>query len=570
MIFILSILFLLANFCPSYGINEFTTTQNIDYQFNDSGSALVSHKINITNNFSQFYPKEYSLTLTGTNATDIQTYDDMGNIPAQIVQNNNTVKLSLTLSNSKTGKDQITSLNIRYKSNSLAQKKGKTWEISLPQFQDSLGANTNMILAIPTSFGKLSSSPNGAIISTTPQGTNLNFTKFNSQEKFILTFGDYQLFNFNLNFHLQNSTDQNSLLSIPLPPDTANQKIYFEKLSPLPIKIETDIDGNWLAIYELAPQSNIDITAKGQAKIGQNINYKNISKPILDNQLYWPIDNSQIINLAQIYNTPRKIYDYVVTTLNYDYNRINNSARRGALKALADPNSSLCTDFTDVFISIARSAGIGAREIEGFAYSNNINIKPILTGTDILHAWPEYFDSKNNKWIAIDPTWAKTTGGINYFDDLDLNHFTFVIHNSKSDLPSPPGSYKTAPNQKSVDISFAQIETIPIIKNPIITTKFNPFSKSYLIIKNPNLFTLDNFSILNQTPQNILPLGEITIDFPKISFYSSLFPKNQNIKISDTMTIQNPYHFLNLFIIIISGIILLSFGAIILLRKKII
>jgi hypothetical protein len=568
MIFLLTIFFVLSSFHQSYGINEFTTTQNIDYQFSDTGTALVNHKISIYNNFSQFYPKEYSLTLTGTNATDIQTYDEMGNIPTQITQNNNTIKLSLTLSNPKTGKDQVTAFNIRYKSNSLSQKKGKTWEISLPQFQDSLGANTNMNLNIPTSFGKLSSSPNKAIISTTPQGTNLNFTKFNSQEKFILTFGDYQLFNFELNFHLQNSTDQSSLLSIPLPPDTANQKIFFEKIEPLPLKIENDIDGNWLAVYELASQSNIDVTAKGQAKIGQNINYQNNSKPILENQLYWPIDNSEILNLSKTYNTPKKIYDYVVSTLSYDYNRINNSARRGALKALENPETSLCTDFTDLFVTVARSAGIGAREIEGYAYSNNTNIKPLLTGTDILHAWPEYYDSKNNKWISIDPTWAKTTGGINYFDDLDLNHFAFVIHNSKSDSPSPPGSYKTSPNQKSVDISFAQIETIPVAKNPIITTKFNPFSKSYLIVKNPNLFTLDNFSILNQTPQNILPLGEITLDFPKISFYSSLLTKNQNIKISETITIQNPYHFLNLFIVIISGIILLSFGAIILLRHK--
>lgn len=556
MIVFLIILLFFKCFTPSYGINEFTTNQQINYQFNEQGIAQVEHKINIQNNFSQFYPTEYNLSLSGSQATDIQAFDSSGAIPIDITKNNNEIKLSLKLTNSKTGKDQITPLTIRYHSNSLAKKKGKTWEINLPQFQDNLSNNTNISLKIPASFGKLSSSPSGATISIDPQNTNIIFKKYLS--KIILTFGEYQLFNFGLRYHIKNTANQEGIFTIPLPPDTANQKIFFTNIHPSPQKIETDLDGNWLAYYQLAPQSNIDIIATGQAKIGQNPNYISSSIPNFSNQLYWPVDNPQIISLAKTYTTPKQIYDYTVSTLNYDFNRVNNSSRRGAISALQNPESSLCTDFTDVFISIARASGIGAREIEGYAYSNNTDVKPLLLGTDILHAWPEYYDPKTQKWIPIDPTWAKTTGGIDYFNNLDLNHFTFVIHNQKSDSPPPPGSYKTDPSQKSVDINFADSEINIKALPPIVTTKFKPFSQSYVIVKNPNLFTF----------QNIIPLGEIKINFPPISFYSSLLIQNQKIKINDTITIQNPYHFFNLLISIISSLILLSLGAIILLRRK--
>lgn len=577
MIFISFFILLVSYFSPSYGINEFTTNQEIYYQFDDTGMAQVEHKVDINNNFSQFYPKEYKLTLSGSNATNLQAVDEHGDIEISNTQSNNSTNLTLNITNPKTGKDQVTSFSIRYTSNNLANKKGKTWEISLPQFDDNQqNSNTSMYIKVPTSFGKLSSSPLGATISTDSQFSSIVFNKYNQKNKLVLTFGEYQLFNFDLKYHLKNNIDQNSILTIPIPPDTQNQKIYFTKIDPKPQRIETDVDGNWLAYFQLPPQSTLDVNVLGQAKIGHNQNYQFVSQEIFNSQVHWPVDNPQIKNLANTYTSPRQIYDYVVSNLNYDFNRVNSPNRRGAVQALSNPESSLCTDFTDLFVSIARAAKIGAREIEGYAYSNNTDVKPISVGTDILHAWPEYYDTKKQAWIPVDPTWGKTTGGINYFDDLDLNHFTLVIHNLSSDSPPPPGSYKINPNQKSVDITFAQTENIQETIKPIITTQFKPFSQSYIIIKNPNLFALDNFFTLNQPSQNILPLGEVSINFPKTSFISSLLPSNQNVtieysfnnQISQKVIVQNPYHFFNLFLVIIFGLIFLSFGAIILLRKK--
>ena len=92
-------------------------------------------------------------------------------------------------------------------------------------------------------------------------------------------------------------------------------------------------------------------------------------------------------------------------------------------------------EFTDLFITIARSAGIPAREVNGFAYTENPDIQPLSLVNDVLHAWPEYYDSEKGVWIPVDPTWGSTTGGVDYFSKLDLRHFTFVVHGKDSTKP---------------------------------------------------------------------------------------------------------------------------------------
>jgi hypothetical protein len=282
---------------------------------------------------------------------------------------------------------------------------------------------------------------------------------------------------------------------------------------------------------------------------------------LLSEQLYWPVSHPQIQNLATKYTTPKQIYDYVVSTLDYDFNRIDSATRRGALKALENPTNSLCTDFTDLFVSISRAAGIKSREIEGFAYSNNPQIKPTNPGTDLLHAWPEYYDQKSASWIAIDPTWAKTTNGVDYFNDLDLNHFTFVIHGQKSDYPPPPGSYKPDPSIKTVSVTFAETENKTEELPPIYKIKINKFfSPPILVIKNQNLHALENLDILSQKI-NLPPLGNVEIQLSKFFF-------SPQINISQNVSLNNPHYQLSLIGLIILLILGLSLGGIILTKKK--
>jgi hypothetical protein len=154
-------------------------------------------------------------------------------------------------------------------------------------------------------------------------------------------------------------------------------------------------------------------------------------------------------------------------------------------------------EYTDLFIALARAAGIPAREINGYAYTENPEIQPLSLVADVLHSWPEYWDEQKQVWIPIDPTWGSTTGGVDFFSKLDLRHFTFVIHGKDDTTPYPPGSYKLGPSpQKDVFVNFGQLPKERISK-PEINAKVKnslPFMHTQIsvIIKNPGPTALYN------------------------------------------------------------------------------
>ena len=127
----------------------------------------------------------------------------------------------------------------------------------------------------------------------------------------------------------------------------------------------------------------------------------------------------------------------------------------GAANALDKQDSALCLEFTDLFIALARAAGIPARAVNGFAYTDNANLRPLSLEQDVLHAWPEYYDDQRQLWRPIDPTWGNTTGGVDFFNQTDLNHFAFVTLGQDSAYPIPAGAYKTDDQPaKNVAVNF--------------------------------------------------------------------------------------------------------------------
>ena len=216
---------------------------------------------------------------------------------------------------------------------------------------------------------------------------------------------------------------------------------------------------------------------------------------------YWQVDDSEIKALAEKLKTPGAIYDYVVTKLSYNYDRVKpNTPRLGAKAILANPKDAICMEFTDLFIAIARAAGIPAREINGFAYTENPKLQPLSLVADVLHAWPEYWDGQKGVWIPIDPTWGSTTGGVDFFNKLDLRHFTFVIHGKDPIKPYPPGSYKLGPNpQKDVYVSFGKLPETRL-SSPEMTLVSKKFSllfgeKLEVSVQNPGPTALYDLNI---------------------------------------------------------------------------
>lgn len=475
---------------------QFTVSSNVIYNVQDSGVTSVINQITLQNNFSEFYATTYTISLQNINAENIRAQTDSGSsLPLDIQKSGDTINLKVTFPDAVVGKGATRHFTISYDNTGFAVKTGEVWEVVIPRLSDAENfQDYSVTLNIPASFGlEAYISPQPATSQATTSGRSYTFTKSEvSQSEITAGFGQFQVFSFNLTYHLENASQMNSESQIALPPDTAYQRVYIQKLIPQPENVTIDKDGNWIAIYKLSARQRLDINAVGVVQIFAS--YRSFPKPsneILNDNLkpteYWQVNDPQIQSLAQKLKTPRAIYDYVSTTLKYDFNRVQpNVQRMGAIDALKNPDQAICMEFTDLFIAIARAAGIPAREINGYAYTENPSLEPLSLVNDVLHAWPEYYDVQKGVWIPIDPTWASTSGGIDYFDKLDLRHFAFVIHGESSTEPYAPGSYKLGTNpQKDVFVSFGKLPenrfSTPQIS--IIPTRTLPFLSSIYTAK---------------------------------------------------------------------------------------
>ena len=518
---------------PVSAASEFTIQQTILYQFQESGHCQIIHQITMKNNFSKIYATQYSL--------NINSSEKIKNIKAKS-QNNLQLKTSVDRSDRHltkiviyfeepvTGRDKTQSFEISYLMENYAEEIGQIHRILIPKLENSDNIDQlNIKIQVPQSFGKLSFiSPKNHQYQTNKQNQIITFNKAGLAEKEIMIiFGDIQALQFNLKYFLDNKNDFRQEKTIALPPDTTYQKIYLDKINPSPYNVTIDKDGNWLAHYQLEPHQPLTIEAQGEAHITADPQIALLKidnfQTYLQPQPFWEVENDKIRQIAQNLNSPQQIYQYVIEKLDYSFERIKNEKieRKGALAILAEPEQAICSEFTDLFITLARAAGIPAREINGYAYSTNPELLPSSFYGDVLHAWPEYWHSQKKTWYQVDPTWEKTSH-INYFNKMDMTHLTLVIHGQNSQKPLPAGAYqKEGQSQKNVNISFTSpSENItppqPEIEFSLPGQLFpKKKEKTIIIIKNPHSAAIYNLKI-NVEGKNLTIEGEKEKEFAVI------------------------------------------------------
>ena len=506
--FILSFLLLIFP-RHSFAAGEFATDVTVNYKIEEGGTTLVSHLVSLENLFSDLYATSYSLVLDNIEPKNISVFEGSKALPFKLSKEGAKNSLSIDFPEALVGKGKKRIFTVLFEETGFAARTGEVWEISIPRLSsDENFRSYNVSFSVPATFGtEAYISPKPKEIKT-EEGRVIYFFEKEDVERTGVTagFGAFQVFSFTLNYHLENPLSKSAKVDIALPPDTALQRVYYQVVNPKPENIYVDSDGNWLATYLLKSRERIDVEVKGSVQIfaGPRPFPAPTQKTIEDNlteSIYWQTTDPKIKDLAQSLRTPEAIYNYVWQTLSYDYERVRpNVERFGALKALENPNNAICMEFTDLFIAIARAAGIPSREVNGFAYTENPEIQPLSLVADVLHAWPEYWDESKKAWIPIDPTWASTTGGVDYFSKLDLRHFTFVIHGKDPQRPYPPGSYKLGPNpQKDVFVSFGSLpeERVSHPEITVVTKRPIPFgpTRLYITIKNPGPVALYNLTL---------------------------------------------------------------------------
>jgi len=561
-----------------YSISEFTLQKQITYQIDSQANAKVDQLINLQNNFSTIYAKEYNLTIDKLNIKDVTATDNLGNILKSVKQKDDQTTISLQFNQPTTNKNNTTNFSVSYHIDNFAVNQGSIWKIDLPQHPSSIQDQVSITLKVPISFGKLAYSS----ISVNPQIEGnyqlIQIPQRLASKNISFAFGQTQLFNFTINYFLSNDQDQAQILSIPILPDTATQDVIFTTIDPKPQNITIDDDGNFLAQYKLDAHQSFDIYTSGQIQVhSPNSSFPTTSPDsynILPQQ-FWPTTNQTITSISSKLNTPRQIYDYVLDKLDYNFDQIENAHRKSPLDSLNQPQNSLCTDFTDLFITLARSISIPSREIQGIVYTTNPKLLTKNIKGDLLHAWPQFWNNQTNSWQSIDPTWQETTNGTDYFDSIDLNHIVLVIHGKKDQFPLAPGSYKQDSNQKSITLLPTNTAVDKQFQKPQIS-----LNMSILTIQNPNPNTLTSLNVsdtntnFNHTISLLPPYSSSQLDISKLNQISSALPKNKTISLTlktdqnqpSQIELINPYHLKYFIIAISSFILLLSLSGVIILK----
>lgn len=464
-----------------FASEEFFSEYDVTYEATLEGKLFVNQQVKLTNKLSNIYATEYSFSFDRVKISNITAFDSIGPLEVKSSQQDNRTEILIKFNDQVVGKDKTLNFNLKYEVSDLLKKSGQIWELTIPKIISKEIDRYILHLTAPLDFGNLAYiSPEPISQKTEKDKIFFVFSKDQiSNSGVTAAFGEFQVFDFNLSYYLENPENEGIFTKIALPPDTNYQNVSYQKINPQPSNIEVDSDGNWLAIYKLKSKEKINIKVDGQVKISafpqkdffEKKNNESLSR-YLESQKYWEKDETAIVLIAQKLKNAREIYDYVIKTLDYDYTRVGKATKRmGAYTSLQNPQNAICMEYTDLFVALARASGIPARELNGYAYTDNPQLQPLSETQDVLHSWPEYWDFNKKMWIQIDPTWGDTTGGVDYFGKLDVGHLVFAIHGENSQWPYTAGSYKKeGSEQKDVKVVFGKYQEP---RSKVISVEFN-------------------------------------------------------------------------------------------------
>ncbi len=519
--------------------DDFDISTNSIYQIQSNGDTKVVQTVSIKNKKEFVYTPNYIISSGFKDIRSLQARNSDGVINTELKDSADGKSVEMTFPTRTIGTGNVNQFTVSFTTSEIAKNKGTTWDVSIPGLSNPNDFSSyNLQVQIPQSFGE----PNIVKPYKKFVGTNYSFSKDEiGKSGVFMIFGDSQYYTFNLSYTITNPQFIPVKTEIALPPPTSYQDVRIKSINPAPLDAYQDPDGNWLAVYNLAPKETKKIVADVIIKVSSGPVFATLSPDTSDteNKKYWDSSDPQIKSLAQNLKTPQAIYDYVVGKLSYSFDKVSSKNERlGALGALSRPDFAVCLEFTDLFVAIARAAGIPARAVEGYSYTDNSRLRPLSLVTDVLHSWPEYYDTKSKKWTMVDPTWGNTTHGMDYFNSLDFDHVAFVVKGASSTYPVPAGGYKVNQNTKDVKVDLGGsdyffdvrkstlvadfptnvISGLPVQGTVTIVNKGNvPIKNKILTVRS------DNGEAWDFPTGIILPYGkkEITVNFAKTPFLTS-------------------------------------------------
>ena len=306
---------------PVFAADNFDTSYKVIYAVSDTASTKATLNISLKNTTSQFYASSYKLQVGFETLENVKASDPDGPITPKVTKSEEGNIVELDFNKRVVGLGSVLPFTITFDTPDVAARNGKIWEINIPGITSQEDFSSFLIdVDVPESFGT------PTFIKPQTSGTDLHFTKAELGKSGIsIAFGEAQVYDFSLTYHLRNGNVFPIETEIALPPSTNYQEIGINSLSPLPTKVRVDEDGNWMASYKLYPSQKIDVVAQGKAELFLKPKKDPLPDALrakyLEKQPYWQVDDEKIKKLAKELKTPRAIYEYVLHTLSYDFSR---------------------------------------------------------------------------------------------------------------------------------------------------------------------------------------------------------------------------------------------------------
>lgn len=466
--------------------SAFENSLKSTYTVNNNGSTYVEHTFTIKNLTPTYYITKHGLRTNSSNIQNVRVFDRKGTIDAEVTTLEKQTNIGITFEDKLVGEGKSRTFTISYNNPDLAQINGNVLEVAIPKQADPTQySDVEVKLVTPLRFGhatRVHPSTNFTH-KLTNDGAVMTFDNLGNQGVSAI-FGFEQVFDLNFTYFLENNDSQPILLQTALPPDTPFQRMHYHSIDPKPTEMNIDKDGNWIATFYMPGNTAQAVKVQAQARLNLD---RNDNIPVyypqdshLSRQPFWEIDNKNLREIATQNQTPEEIYNYVTTNLEYKViESLDDFERKGAARTIENPEFVACQEFSDLFVTLSRINRVPSRVVTGYAHTENNELRPLSLVEDILHAWPEYWSEEQQIWQPVDPTWGNTTGGVDYFNQFDLNHIVLAINGESSSLPYPAGSYKTDSQQgeKTLEVSFGEL--FPL-QNPEFTASLEARSNSWI------------------------------------------------------------------------------------------
>ncbi len=136
-------------------------------------------------------------------------------------------------------------------------------------------------------------------------------------------------------------------------------------------------------------------------------------------------DNEEIVNLSRtICGSETDLYKKAVRICGWVFKNMKPSLTSNLPTALdiLKAKSGDCSEYTVLFVALARAAGVPAREVSGLKYTGD------LMHAFAYHAWPEVWVGR---WLGLDPSWNQALN--------DATHIRLSDESSKSNARNVVG-----------------------------------------------------------------------------------------------------------------------------------